>query len=219
MKNLGRRILDIEHMARHELDDLLSLHYDRSQLTEELFWSWPKEYWKIRKWRRGSRKALSTLWLLIASIEAMRAQWNDRKHYFDSDPDDTRPVFENDASNDDRAIQGIDVASYQRALEHASARLDATGLTRATLLGGAAGAIVALLIHFLEPPAHRVSHPRFRTAVKRLRCPMFYNPTAKVPDACKKLSRPQTRLFAIFPRCYRPGNGARRARPATPQAA
>jgi hypothetical protein len=85
MKNLGRRILDLERAARGELLGLMKLQYERAHASEHPLWERPVLLWQIRGWRKQSRASLARLWMTLTAIEELKREWSDtRVHFTDS---------------------------------------------------------------------------------------------------------------------------------------
>lgn len=152
MKNVGRRILDLEDAARGDLHNLMRLHYRRAHVHEYPVLVRPRMYWRVRGWRGESRVALARLWVTLTALEDFRRQWTthlqlgyaDRMHNADR-----ALLFAQDEPDEFAAITSLDTTQIQRGIEEATDRL-AYGVLAFVTVGTGMVAIAGVLVgHFL----------------------------------------------------------------------
>jgi len=151
MKNLGRRILDLERAARGELLGLMKIQYKRAHASEHPLRERPVLLWQIRGWRRQSRASLARLWMTLTATEELKREWADvRVHFTDSLAGGGGSIlFEGDEADETEAITSLDTSLIQRGIGEASARLDQTALVYATASTGLAALAGVLVGYFL----------------------------------------------------------------------
>jgi hypothetical protein len=151
MKNIGRRIMDLELVVRRDLDKLNGLHHRRAEAREHGVLRRVAAIWKFRSWRRQSRYYLARLWLALSSLEHMKRQWADERGHFTRTTREAgvESLFDLDASDEIDSVRELDLSLIEGALDHASARLDTSAVVSATVFGAIAGAIAAAIITLL----------------------------------------------------------------------
>jgi hypothetical protein len=144
IKNIGRKILQLESRARHEEQILLTLQQDRAA---ELGVSWFARLgarWKSRSWRRQTSQAVATLWLLMTEIEYLHRRWAETKWELEDlcNRDRKSLMFELDHADEVAQIDSLDMDLIREATAHASSRLDNRAIVLATAGGAVAGGLV-----------------------------------------------------------------------------
>jgi hypothetical protein len=144
-KNHARRIRDLVDLSGHRLSALLLVQQRRAALSglgriERL-----KSRFAMRGWRKDVERQMADVWLASAGIEVMRRDWDEErrrfKGYIDGKP--LAALFASDFSDDEAAIDSIDLTLARDALSHSSGRLDTRTLALVTALAGAAGLLGA----------------------------------------------------------------------------
>lgn len=152
LKNVGRRIMDLEDTARDSLRSLLALQYQHTCVRGDGVGQYFRRRLALRGWRAESRKLVSRVWLAVASLEVLQRRWARLRSEFEAGTrtDTTLLLFEGDHHHDAEQVSTLDVGGLATAVEQASSRLDTMALTSATtwgaLAGGAAGAAVGALV-------------------------------------------------------------------------
>lgn len=151
VKNVGRRVLDLEAAARSDLIGLMRLQYLRAHVYEHGYRDRPKMLWDIRDWRSRARVHVARLWLLLASIEESRREWSELKHQLEKQLDDRgmTSLFQRDLPVDVATIEALNTVPIQGALQESSDSLDSTALTRATSAIAVSAVIGVVVGHFL----------------------------------------------------------------------
>lgn len=153
LKNLSRRILEIESQGRNDVQSLLEIHYI-SAVNRTL--STTKRIRKARTIRQTSsmeNQLVASLWLLLANMERLRRQWTEVKLQYEKvcaarhvDP------FVNDHIVDDLAIADLDDSFIRETLKHTAARRDNRTLSLVTIFGGLCvltGALMTAILTWL----------------------------------------------------------------------
>jgi len=148
MKNVARKILDLEAVVRYDLDRLNSLHHSRASEAQGPWKGRISALWKQRGWRRKSRYYLARLWLGLGTLESASRFWMlERGHFVRSAREaDIEPLFVIDASDETAYIEALDLTLIEASIEHAGGRLDSGALVTATVGGALAGALIASVI-------------------------------------------------------------------------
>lgn len=152
MKNTGRRLLDIEHFARYDLTEVLSLQRERAETSEEPFRKQLKRRWNARGQRTHLKSVLANLWLTLASTERLKREWHKERVSFQRSVRDTPglgEVFSNDDHVEAEVVQTLNMASLQAATEHVAGRMDTGAIIFATIAGAVGGAIIGAVIGVL----------------------------------------------------------------------
>ncbi|MFD3448608.1 hypothetical protein ACFDTO_28825 [Microbacteriaceae bacterium 4G12] len=153
-KNIARRILDLEHMARVMTSELIALDYlalkqtQRNILPRLGFWF--GELWMTLRGRGRKKRAaflIASLWLAMASIETLQQTFADaRRNFGDAVSEWALPdLFVGDLQSDELEVEAIDAQFARAAIEHKSTRMDNRVIVAATLGGAMVGGILALL--------------------------------------------------------------------------
>jgi hypothetical protein len=148
MKNLGRQILELEHLVRWDLDRLNRLHHERASASQGDWKARIRVQWKFRKWRRTSRLYLARLWLGLGSLERLKREWSDARLDFDQAATEQgiEALFAIDAHGEVALVERLHLGLVEAAVEHAGDRLGASTLAVATAAGAIAGAVGAAII-------------------------------------------------------------------------
>jgi hypothetical protein len=132
MKNVGRRILDLDHKMRHDLDDLSRVQYRWRAAQALPLRDRVRAIWQLRQWKKQSRVFLSLLWWSLAEIENLRFSWLESRFYFERHAGVEAMIFDTDRLNDVARIENLDFAIVRASAEHAASRLDSSALVAAT---------------------------------------------------------------------------------------
>jgi hypothetical protein len=141
MKNSGRRLLDIDHKAKHDREDLLKVNYARSAADSLPLKERLRSRWHLRRWRRDTSVLINRLWVELALLEHQKAEWRDLEFHYKDIIGDDLALFEHDNEQESIAIEALNPETTVKAVQFAAARLDANALVRATALGALGGAI------------------------------------------------------------------------------
>ena len=77
-KNLGRRLIDVEHLCRLDLAHVLSHVYEHSQLVAEGHSpAVLKRRWESRSWQQEVRGLVAAIWLDMANMETLHRNWEE----------------------------------------------------------------------------------------------------------------------------------------------
>lgn len=89
-----------------------------------------------------SGKYMADMWLALASIDLLRRQWQDvrRKFNRDAERQGTLHLFERDYSDDEAAVESIDLTLPREAMQNFATRLDSRMVVMVTAVAGIAGA-------------------------------------------------------------------------------
>ena len=151
LKNMGRRILDIEDSIRDQFSHLLGHYYDHASIVAKPFFQSIRDRCRTRGWRKEARQLLAGLWLSLANVEMLRRSWAERHRNFESivDESETNLLFEKDYRGDVEIIESLDFSHLDSSIEQVSSSLDNRAITIATiggtLAGGLAGALIGLI--------------------------------------------------------------------------
>lgn len=157
-KNLSRRIIDIEHLARTLVDELLLLDFhDLERSRRNPFARAGRRVANV--WRSlvghgdgdRSRQIIASLWLAMSLIESLRRDWLPVQRRFTeySEIDGRQVLYDVDRKDDDTAVEAINTQFVRAAVEHKSARHDNRTVVWATAGGAIAGAVVAFIAGLL----------------------------------------------------------------------
>lgn len=152
MKSAGRRVRDLESLARSGLAFALTQRQKRDEKRREPWKLKIRNAGRRNGWRRNIDETLSDVWLAVARTEQYRREWQEHRLRFldTSKRANVQALFEIDRADDDSAINSMDLTLIREALEHAGNRLDANMLSLVTglaagggIFGGVVGALVA----------------------------------------------------------------------------
>jgi hypothetical protein len=148
MKNVGRKILDLESAVRYDLDRLNTLHYTRASAADGPWKGRLAALWTQRGWRRKSRNYLARLWLGLGTLESAHRFWMEERSHFVRSAREAgiEDLFTIDADDETAYIEAMDVSLIEAAVQHAGSRLDSGALVTATVGGALAGALIAAVI-------------------------------------------------------------------------
>ena len=152
MKNIGRRVLDLERAARGHLLFLMKLLYSRAHVSEHTVRERPRMLWNIRGWRQHSRTTMARMWVMLTAIQEVTREWEDRRRQYlqrIAENPSRELVFAIDEANEVSAIESLDTRPIREGIAEASDRLDHGALVLATLGTGAAAIAGVIVGHFL----------------------------------------------------------------------
>lgn len=156
MKNIGRRLLDIEDAARGSLSHLVSDYYAHAAAGTVVWWKRGAAWWRFRGWRREANQLLASLWASLTNIEMLSRQWGESQRSFVSDVAEANKqlIWLTDYARDAEAIESLDTSRMEDTVQQIATRLDNRAVVTSTvagalgaLAGGGAGAIAALIAH------------------------------------------------------------------------
>ena len=139
LKNMGRRILDIESSIRDQMAHLLGHYYDHARIAARPLWRSFKDRWRTRRWRRAARQILAGLWLSLANVEGLRREWEDSRREFEGRRNEYMALFLVDYSDDVATIESLEVSHLDATIEQISGNLDNRAVVMATVGGALAG--------------------------------------------------------------------------------
>jgi hypothetical protein len=153
-KNLSRRIIDVEQLARTLVDELLVLDYALlAQSKRNIFVRFGQRIAGIwhALWGRGdsrrSRQLISSLWITMSRIESLRRDWAQVQRRFGEQTAryGLQALYDIDSKDDKAVVEAIDTQFVRAAVEHKSARRDNRIVSWATFGGAIAGVLAALV--------------------------------------------------------------------------
>jgi len=148
LKNLSRRVMDIESLIRDEMTHLLGHYYEHAVITTKPLWRSLKARWQMRWWRREARQILAGLWLSLANAEGLRRNWEDSRREFDDEK--LVLIFESDYSDDIAVVSSLEMSHLDATIEQISRNLDNNAVVLATVLGALAGGLAGALIGLIH---------------------------------------------------------------------
>jgi len=146
-KNYARRIRDLESYARSMVDRLLGLSLGRIQRSQLSLFKQIKELRVHRSDMRQMRLLISSLWLVLARIEAIRSVWLQKKTHLLDDLERRKlaDLFARDQGDDDAAVMSQNLSFISSAIEQTANRQDSRVLAWTTGLVALAGVLGAVL--------------------------------------------------------------------------
>lgn len=151
VKNVGRRILDVEEIARRNLDRLLDVNLYRAEIPVLGWKQRVRRRWEMRSWRRESNRFIAQLWLALSIIELLRRRWMSDRQRFEDDVAERglNVLYARDHADDASQIESLGLDLMRSAVEDAAERLDRRALVTVTgvaaIAGGLAGAVFGAL--------------------------------------------------------------------------
>ncbi len=148
-KNYGQRVFDLERRVSGDTFHLLSHYHTHARsgvgkLPERI-----SRKWQNRGWRREARALVSSVWLGLAGVEAMRQRWAEAESDLASDAG-VAVLFSTEMRSDSVRMARLDTATAAHTAEHISTHLADRRLWLTTLYGtlsgAVAGAVVAALL-------------------------------------------------------------------------
>lgn len=147
VKNLGRRVLDLEESARRDLTELLSLNSRHAELGLFGFREKIERRWALRGWRKHGRRLVARLWLQLAEAEAMRRTWSEQNFAFQRRlVRGMDALFARDTHNEADQVKSLDFSLLRSAVEDAATRQDNRALIAVTAVGAIAGALAGAVV-------------------------------------------------------------------------
>lgn len=155
MKNLARRILNLEQSARSKTAMLLRYEYAALERADVGFWKRIghgfQDAWLSLMGRgrgRPAKRLIAELWLQMAAIESLQVAFRDaRRNHADSiDSPALQALFEADLKADEAGVDEIDASFARAAIESKSARLDTRVVVAATLAAAVVGSAIGAAI-------------------------------------------------------------------------
>jgi hypothetical protein len=167
VKNVARRILDLESAARAMTTELIALDYSALSKKQARRWT------RFRRWlhdlrhhrgENGARRAkylIACLWLAMASIEVLQQRFAEvRRRYEDVSSKWAVPeLFETDLKADEAEVESIDAQFARAAIEYKSTRIDSRVVVIATIIAGIAGGLLGLFGALLTLTAGGAAEP------------------------------------------------------------
>lgn len=152
-KNQGRRLIDLEDIAREDTAHLLMHNYAHAANAVKPFWVRPLAYWRGRGWRREARSLIAGLWLILVNMESLQRSWDEESRSLFQFGLDADLLLGTDHKNDLDMIHALDIKSVTNAMAEVSTRLDNRTVALATgwgalggaVAGGAVGGIIGIL--------------------------------------------------------------------------
>jgi hypothetical protein len=143
LKNLGRRILEIENDGRNALGTLMAIDLERAQIVQSPWKVRARQLWQSRSWRKRSRHLVSRVWAALANIERLRRQWSEIQFRFDrsASAQGKERLFVQDYANEVDRVSSFNPDLMRSAVQEIGTRLDNRALIAVTGLGLVAGAI------------------------------------------------------------------------------
>jgi hypothetical protein len=126
---------------------MLAVHHARAEARTLPFRKRLEARWRGRGWRPRLSLGMAHLWLLAADIENLRRGWDeDRRRFHDlAETNAIGLLFEEDQSDDEIAIDTLDLTLAREALDDNASRLDSRRIAAATALAAAAALVGAIL--------------------------------------------------------------------------
>lgn len=148
LKNLGRRLLEIERDSRSVLDEIVSLAYARYHLHTYGPIERVTSRWRLRRWRRDSRRLIAKMWLELAVIERLRREWDALRFSFEEAAGQRgrEGLFALDYADEVDRVERLDAGLMRAGVEHAAARLDTGAMVSMTGVAAVAGAVAGALV-------------------------------------------------------------------------
>jgi hypothetical protein len=151
LKNVGRRLLEIESFAQTTLDSLLGRYQADAEYALLPWYARARGLREIRRSRRRARRDIATMWLCLASLEKLRRKFSEHAR----DHRDWQSVFsaemllEHDL-DELEIVTSMDLSILRQGTEHAAERLDNRSVAHAPAWGAVAGGVMgAIFGHFL----------------------------------------------------------------------
>lgn len=148
MKNLARRVLDIEGSIQLKTATLLHHDYEALKradvgLGERIKHAMQDAAASLRGEGRGRavKTLIAELWLHMAAVGALRHQFLQAKRDYDDSllPDPARALFDRDLKDDEAGVATLNLDFAQVAIDNKSLRLDNRGIVIATLVAAVVG--------------------------------------------------------------------------------
>lgn len=151
-KNYSRRIQDLEQYAREMVDELLQLNYSgiSSDAGKRISWKSVKTLGIIPFRRRRALAAktktlVSSLWLALSRIEAIRRDWDRVQLHLLEKEDRYGIFFDADTGMDLKITSSMDTNFIRSAVEQHETRKDARITAVATFTGAVGGLVGAVI--------------------------------------------------------------------------
>ena len=152
VKNVARRILNIEAAARKMTSELIALDYVALSVRQESRWTRVRTALHNAVHHRGengpkrAQYLIACLWLAMASIELLQHRFADmRRNYGDSVSEWAVPeLFDGDLKSDESSVEMVDAQFARAAVEYKSTRIDTRLVVIATTIAGLAGGLLGL---------------------------------------------------------------------------
>lgn len=148
LKNLGRRILEIERDGREAVARLLAIDVERSKMALSGPKGRIKGALRMRGWRRASRREIARLWAALANIELIRRQWDALRFPFDQEVRERGRdlLFARDYADEVDRVASFNPEVLRAAVQESATRLDNRALFLVTGAGAIAGAIAGGIV-------------------------------------------------------------------------
>ena len=151
LKNVARRLLDIESAARRMSADLISHDYitltrSRGNILQRIGYSLGELWFTLigRGRKHHASVLIASLWLAMASMDILQRNFNEIYREFQSSVSrhGSPRLYEIDLQPDTADVENLEPQFARAAVEHKSARLDNHGVVLATVIGAVGGAIL-----------------------------------------------------------------------------
>lgn len=151
LKNLGRRILEIENDGRNALATLMAIDLQRAESAQSPWRSRFRQLWHIRGWRKASRQLVSRVWAALANIERLRRQWDEYRFKFDQSASERGRVrlFVGDYADEVDRVSSFNPDLIRSAVQEIGTRLDNHALLLITGVGLIAGAVAGGVVGWI----------------------------------------------------------------------
>jgi len=140
-KNVGRRLIDLEHFAREDFAHLLSHYHEHTSLVAE--GKSPKVLlarWNNRHWRKEAWALISGVWLAMANIETLRRIWNSERGSL-AEAAQIQSMLTRDTARDVESVEALDLDPIAETVNQVTAALNNQTSVRAAALGALAGGL------------------------------------------------------------------------------
>jgi hypothetical protein len=148
LKNLGRRILEIEGDGRSAVSRLLAIDVERSELALAGPWQRIRSAWGLRGWRRASRREIARVWAALANIELLTRQWDSIRFPFEQESKERGrdSLFRRDYADEVDRVASFNPEVLRASVQESAIRLDNKALFLVTGMGAVAGAVAGGIV-------------------------------------------------------------------------
>jgi hypothetical protein len=147
MKNLGRRILDVERGASADLNAVLAINMSRADIATMGRWKSVKPRLSMLGWRKESRELIARIWLAITNLEFQRRRWEEVRDFFVryARQSGSELIYEPDYAGEVDQVHSLDTSTTRSAVQEAASRLDNRALLWGTAFAGAVGGLAGFV--------------------------------------------------------------------------
>lgn len=150
MKNLGRRITELEAVVRDDASRLLETNHVLSESRRQSLWKRVEDIKANHQRRNEGQRRLSRVWWTLSVLNALRGQWDREVVAFRAQT--SEPHLASVTRIDSRDIELIsrqDLSLVTAALEQTASRMDTRVMAASTAGGAIAGAVAGGLLSVL----------------------------------------------------------------------